>query len=221
MKGRVLRKDFLEEGEKCVICNKTLKSGKGYYVQIERKDFVLLGFAGKECAKKIEKDLTKLPDLTHSLKTKRNVNQQKTEEEKQSQKAIEYLLLRQDKLKNYRFENGKRSVFRKDLENYKKAYDESGILEEDEIEHLLNIEKKVPPIIGYENLSICYAYEYKIRLALKHIKPEKQAYLKSKLAFLKNNCFLKKEDLVGIERWFENIEDEELRSCKIGDFITA
>lgn len=218
IRGYIIHKDFSRGEQRCILCNRELKANKSYYGYIYKDDKRLYGFFGKSCAEKIFSNLKHLPDLTKSLKiktTKEEVRPLSPKEEK----AISYLLLRQDKLKDFKAFEGRESLYRKDLEEYRKNYVEYGSLEDEEVEHILNIEKKVPRVLGLENLLVCYAYAYKIELALSYIKEDRRAYLQSKLDFLKNNCFLSKRDIEGIEKWFDRIKDKEIKEGEIGEFV--
>ncbi|HEF3576869.1 TPA: hypothetical protein R9125_001650, partial [Campylobacter jejuni] len=72
--------------------------------------------------------------------------------------AIEYVVLRQSKMKKFK----KANYFI--LNDYYKEYLKTNILSPNSIKHIINIEKKAPLQFKLENLLTCYAYEYKIYL---------------------------------------------------------
>lgn len=218
VRGYIIHKDFSRGEQRCVLCHRELKANKAYYGYIYNNREREYGFFGKSCAEKIFKNLKTIPDLTKSLKIK-TIQEEVRPLSPKEERAISYLLLRQEKLKDFKAFEGKEVLFRKDLEEYKKAYMEYGTLEEEEIEHITNIEKKVPRVLGLENLLVCYAYAYKIELAISYTKEDRRSYLQSKLDFLKNNCYLHKKDIEGIKKWFDKIEDKEIREGEIGDFV--
>ncbi|ANV97733.1 hypothetical protein BBW65_02445 [Helicobacter enhydrae] len=214
------KKDFVPPNTKSICNNRTLTSGKAYFL-FDKDTGKFFGYAGKECVSQYTNtDLSTIPDLTKSLlvnfekniKTVGNkTNHQSVNKNKDRADAITYLLLRQEVMSEF---NGiKYDV----LENYYKTYMKSLELLDDAVRHILNIEKKLPKF-RLNHLLTCYAYEYKIGVAMEYVAEEKKEFLKSIQSHLRNHYTLSKEQINGLKKWFQFIKCKEIREAKLQRF---
>ncbi|EHF4516253.1 hypothetical protein NOJ13_001401, partial [Campylobacter coli] len=203
--------------------DRLLTSGKAYYLHYKDNN-KFCGYAGKECAKqKCNNDLNAIPDFTKSLisnfkkETKIIQGKKHTHRANLSKSdismAIEYVVLRQSKMKKFK----KANYFI--LNDYYKEYLKTNILSPNSIKHIINIEKKAPLRFKLENLLTCYAYEYKILLALKSIPSNKRTYLSSILSNLRKYYTLTDRQINGVERWFKKIRNKEVAEAKLKKFL--
>ncbi|HEC1746082.1 TPA: hypothetical protein R1699_000418 [Campylobacter lari] len=218
------KKDFVTPNTKSICKNKALTSGKAYYLYYENSN-ELYGYAGKECTmQNCYNDLNTIPDFTKSLisNSKKDTNISKNRfgcayntnlNINDISMAIEYVVLRQDKLKE--FEKANYCI----LNDYYEEYLKTNTLSFNSIKHILNIEAKSPLKFKLDNLLTCYAYEYKILLALKDIPMDKRAYLISILSNLRQYYTLTDKQIEGLKEWFKRIENKEIREVKLKKFL--
>ncbi|HEB9333213.1 TPA: hypothetical protein RZK42_001030 [Campylobacter coli] len=217
-----VKKDFVVNA-KSVCQDRPLTSGKAYYLYYKDGNR-FCGCAGKECAtQKCNNDLNTIPDFTKSLisnfkketkiiQDKKHIHETNLSKNDVSM-AIEYVVLRQSKLK--KFEKANYFI----LNDYYKEYLKTNTLSPNSIKHIINIEKKAPLQFKLENLLTCYAYEYKILLALKSIPNNKRTYLASILSNLRKYYTLTDGQINGVERWFKKIRNKEVAEAKLKKFL--
>lgn len=223
--GKIIarKKDFVTPNTKSICKNKALTSGKAYYLYYENSN-ELYGYAGKECAmQNCYNDLNTVPDFTTSLisNSKKDTNASKNRfgytytnsNTNNISMAIEYVVLRQYKLKE--FEKSNYCV----LNDYYEEYLKTNTLSLNSIKHILNIEAKSPLKFKLGNLLTCYAYEYKILLALKDIPINKRTYLISILSNLRQYYTLTDKQIEGLKEWFKRIKSKEIREAKLKKFL--
>ncbi|MBK2001086.1 MULTISPECIES: hypothetical protein [unclassified Campylobacter] len=218
-----VKKDFVAFNTKSVCQDRLLTSGKAYYLYYKDSN-KFYGYAGKECARqKCNNDLNIIPDFTKSLisnfkkETKIIQNSKHIYETNLNKNdisiAIEYVVLRQSKLK--KFEKANYFI----LNDYYKEYLKTNTLSLNSIKHVINIEKKAPLQFKLENLLTCYAYEYKILLALKSTPRNNRAYLISILSNLRKYYTLTDRQINGVEEWFKKIRNKEVAEAKLKKFL--
>ncbi|EAJ5701181.1 hypothetical protein I4Q68_001622 [Campylobacter lari] len=219
-----VKKDFIAFNKKSFCQDRLLTSGKAYYLHYKDNN-EFCGYAGKECVRqKCSNDLNTIPDFTKSLisnsKKDTNVSENRfgctyntNTNINDISMAIEYVVLRQDKLKE--FEKANYCV----LNDYYEEYLKTNTLSLNSIKHILNIEAKSPLKFKLDNLLTCYAYEYKILLALKDIPMDKRAYLISILSNLRQYYTLTDKQIEGLKEWFKRIENKEIREAKLKKFL--
>jgi len=141
---KIIKKDFVnEDTESYCAKGHKLSSGTAYYM--ESKDGKIY-FGGKQCAGTHgTNDLKDVPDLTKSLvslgtgtQTSGGNGSGVTEEKKKSL-AISYLLLREELLNEFTL--NKKPLSHKVLNKYYNHYTEHNSLNENQINHILNLEK--------------------------------------------------------------------------------
>ncbi|MFG5140124.1 hypothetical protein O8I32_07440 [Campylobacter lari] len=218
-----VKKDFIAFNKKSFCQDRLLTSGKAYYLYYKDNN-EFCGYAGKECVRqKCSNDLNTIPDFTKSLisNSKKDTNVSENRfgctyntniNTNDISMAIEYVVLRQDKLKE--FEKANYCV----LNDYYEEYLKTNTLSLNSIKHILNIEAKSPLKFKLDNLLTCYAYEYKILLALEYIPQEKREYLTDILAKLRKYYTLTHDQVCGLKKWFENIRHNEIRDAKLKEF---
>ncbi|EPE7141548.1 hypothetical protein ACSOXU_001323 [Campylobacter jejuni] len=218
-----VKKDFIAFNKKSFCQDRLLTSGKAYYLHYKNNN-KFCGYAGKECVRqKCSNDLNTIPDFTKSLisnfkketkiiqgkKHTHGINLSKSD----ISMAIEYVVLRQNKLKKFK----KANYFI--LNNYYKEYLNTNTLSLNSTKHILNIEAKAPLHFKLENLLTCYAYQYKILLALKNIPINKREYLISILSNLRQYYTLTDKQIEGLKEWFKRIKNKEIREAKLKKFL--
>ncbi|MBK1972474.1 hypothetical protein JG677_00065 [Campylobacter sp. TTU-622] len=220
-----VKKDFIAFNKKSFCQDRLLTSGKAYYLHYKDNN-KFCGYAGKECVKqKCSNDLNIVPDFTKSLisnfkketkiiQGKKHIHRANLSKSDISM-AIEYVILRQSKMKKFK----KANYFI--LNDYYKEYLKTNTLSLNSIKHILNIEEKAPLKFKLDNLLTCYAYEYKILLALKNIPINKRAYLISILSNLRQYYTLTDKQIEGLKEWFKRIKNKEIAEAKLKKFLYA
>jgi len=225
----VIKKDFVDETTKSFCGNRPLSSGKAYYMLDTNGT---IHYAGKQCAEENSNtDLSQIPDLTKSLISnhegshsgggstggdKENIDLTKS-------KAITYLILREEKLINYKCDGV--SVSYSQLNKYFQKYINDNELSKDEINHIINLEKysasKINKKMSLNNLSTCYTYEYILNRILSYLKDNNKPieYVEGLVKYLKEHCFLSDKQVDGLEQWLQYLPDE-LRTSKRKKFTT-
>ena len=211
MEYRPLRKDLTPNLKKCHFCGKRLTSLSAYILlEVETGKEV---YTGPICAKQhITKgyELSKVPDLTlhttyektatpgtEKKETKRSIPT--STEPSMSKRAIQYLILREVKLKD-----PMRTSYPV-LKQYYEKYLESELTEED-IDHIINLEAKAPEKYKLANLIKCYNYLFWIDVALEGIPEEKAGFLKSIRSTLIFKGKISEQQIVAVNKWLENIK---------------
>lgn len=223
----VVKKDFVSPETKSLCQNKQLTSGKAYFLCKSMESPIVYEFAGKECVKKYTNmDLSTIPDFTKSL----IVNFEKEELNKKricgeyldkqgsmskSAVALTYLILRQDKLRDFK------NISHDKLRVYYQEYLDTQKLSNDAIVHILNIEKcaKTPPKLKLNNLLTCYAYKYKMHSALEYVSSEGKVFILSLLTSLRTYYHLTEKQILGLLKWFQHIPHKEFRESKIKNWL--
>lgn len=227
-----IKKDFVnEETESYCGKGRKLSSGKAYYLKDSRG---LIHYGGKQCAEMlVTNDLSQIPDLTKSLIARREgqVNEgqtnssQKKQHDLEKSKAIAYLLLREEKLFEYKFKN--RSLSYEVLKDYYTEYKDSLDLPSEAISHILNIERRSSEFskrYSLKNLSTCYAYQYILERTLDTLTKKENhegiRYVNDLLngdKGIKHFCSLTKEQITGLSKWLQFLP-QDLREARLRSF---
>ena len=203
-----LRKDLTEATEKCRFCPNNLSSLTAYVLQDEITHEIF--YAGPTCARKNAKNgdsLSILPDLTKftlphdkghagNHGSRSGNGRADTSLEK---KALEYLILREQKL--HREINCSYSVLKKYMEKLKISK-----LEETEIQHILNIEKKAPENLRLNNLQLLYNALFWIDVGIELLPSDKNDFLKGVRVAITKRKEITPKQKEGVNKWLENIE---------------
>ncbi len=166
---KLIRKDFLDQNQKCIFCSSPLSTGVAYFLEDKSKNKIV--YAGKTCCKKELKidNFNEIPDFTRFKKTSKDATHHNLHlkyeniediKNKTSRKktALEYLLLREEILE---IPNLKYHILT-DIYAISKIRE----LESSEIEHIINIEKNAPKKLKLFNLLKVYSYLYHLKIAL-------------------------------------------------------
>ncbi|SBT60896.1 Uncharacterised protein [Plesiomonas shigelloides] len=224
---KIIKKDFVNENTEsyCAKGHK-LSSGTAYYMLA---DDGTVYYGGKQCALTHGvNDLKDVPDLTKSLVSLGTHNTSgggsggggtATEEQKKSL-AIAYLLLREELLNDFTL-NGT-SLSYATLNKYYNSYRETGDLIDEQVNHILNIERystnSINPRLSLKNLSTCHAYKFILDRTEAHL--EKKAgidFVNSLRRILKSNCYLSKGRVDGLSKWIQFLPHD-LRKAKLKNF---
>lgn len=207
MSYKPLRKDLTEFTTKCHFCPKQLSSLKAYVLQnLETNEIV---YAGPVCAKRNISNsytLNNVPDFTKfTLPNGSNTGGSTGDKITTTQvvdlnkKAVEYLVLRENKLaKEF-------NCSYKILKNYYTKYVKEN-LDAKEIQHIINIERKSPHNLKLQTLQKCYNYLFWIDVAMSKLPIEKRTFLKSIRSYILKNRKLKEQQLKGLNNWLEFIK---------------
>ena len=214
MSYRPIRKDLIDGKQKCHFCSHPLSSLKAYILEnTETKEIVN---AGSKCAKDnidSQYKLELIPDFTRytlamnereSDIVKSGQNSERTDnstiEEINHKKAIEYIELREIKLsKDF---NTSYPI----LKNYYHKYLNSK-LENSEIDHILNIERKAPEDLKLVNLQKCYNYIFWIDVAIGKLKDKPDEFFKGVRSYLVRNRRITNIQKVALNNWIANLSD--------------
>lgn len=206
MPFKPLRKDLTETSRRCDFCPKFLTSLKAYVLEDEETGRTL--YAGPVCAKNNvgSYSLTGIPDLTKF--TMPNGDGENSgggigfsgggSVVDPRQKALEYLLLREEKLAHVM--NTSYSVLEKYYIKTKKEE-----LTENEVRHINNIEAKAPEKLKLLNLQKCYNYLFWLNVGIEKLATEKADYLRSVRNNLINNLEISQNQKIGVNNWLVNI----------------
>lgn len=228
---KILRKDFVPEDTESYCGGRRLSSGTAYYMQDSNGK---IHFGGKQCAEKHgENDWRDVPDLTMALKslTTHTVENSQTNHSKKATsskddrklKALDYLILRAVKLKDFSIEKRKLSYTK--LDEYYLLYQENGELDDDIITHILNMEnyakEKINRRLSLPNLLTCYAYKYILERVLVHLQKkgnnEGEQFITSLQSYLSTHCYLTEKQISGLKNWLQFLP-KELREAKLESF---
>ncbi len=228
-----IKKDFVnEETESYCGKGRKLSSGKAYYL---RDANGVIHFGGRQCAElHAANDLSQIPDLTKSLIARhegqpnggKNISLRDNQQhDLEKPKAIAYLLLREEKLSEFRFKN--RPLSYEVLKNYYFEYKDSLDLTSKAVSHILNIERKSMTVnkrYSLKNLSTCYAYKYILERTLDAlIKNENQKGIKYVNDLINGEkgimqfCSLTEEQITGLSKWLQFLP-QDLREARLRKF---
>lgn len=208
-----LRIDLTDSIEKCHFCPKLLRSYKTRVLEnIETGEIVN---AGPTCASKYIAEgynLKDIPDLTRctrtietrnsSTKRKNSVSSAKKEIDQQRQRAIEYILLREVKLRNVR-----KNISYKPLYDYYRKYLTTELTDND-IRHINNIEAKSPDSFKLDFLQQAYNAYFWIDIALKKLSATvDKSFLESIKKWIESGNKLTELQLTAINNWLKNLDE--------------
>lgn len=177
-----LKIDFVPENTLSYCKNKDLTSGKAYYMEDSLGNIV---YGGKICAEKYAtNDLLIIPDLTKSLVKKNSYTgtggttrggSRGIAIDHDKSNAISYLVLREEKLKNYPLLKKYSSSKITELYN---NYILNNDLTDDEVKRVFfyenNSANNFDRRLSFKNLLTCYAYEYIFDRALELLYSKKK-----------------------------------------------
>lgn len=225
-----IKKDFVHEYTESV-CGKgkKLSSGKAYFLKNSDGNIV---YGGEKCAKELSNtNLRRIPDFTKSLisnqeSTKKgsgNKGSNQSQYDTNKSRAITYVFLREEKLAKFRYFN--MSLSYSTLQKYYQSYQERNDLSDDEIRHILNIEKiasdKTQKRMSLQNLSTCYAYEYILERTLVYLEKNNNEdgikFINSLIKALYKYCRLTENQICGLSRWLQFLP-RDLREAKLKNF---
>jgi hypothetical protein len=207
MPFKPLRKDLTETSRRCDFCPKFLTSLKAYVLEEEGSGRI--AYAGPTCAKNniaASYSLVGVPDLTKF--TLPNTEGEGgsggtggsggSNSEDPNRKALEYLLLREEKLADAMHTSY--SALKK---YYIKSKTES--LTEAEIRHVNNIEAKAPEKFRLVNLQRCYSYLFWINVGIEKLPAEKKEFLSDIRRILVSDGGISQTQKVAVNKWLVNI----------------
>lgn len=201
-----LYRDLTEAAEKCHFCPNHLISLRAYVLRDVNSGAIV--YAGPDCAKKnIAPDirLQDLPDLTKYTDSANDKHGGGSgggggtiATHNDRKRAIEYLILREEKLGN---------VFNTSYPQLKTYNDKRQISEltDNEIKHINNIEANAPHAMKLIQLQKCYNYYYWIDVGIQRLGPPSDGYLKSIKAMLVKNHVIPPDKLKAINKWLKRI----------------
>lgn len=225
-----LKKDFVNENEKSYCKGRRLSSGTAYYLQKDNGEIV---YGGKQCAEEHSNtDLSQIPDLTKSLIARHdgatttggnNTGVNGTKNDTSKSKAISYILLREEKLSEFKYAN--KSLSYSILNQYYQTYKDNNDLSDDAVKHILNIEKKssenTKKKMSLQNLSTCYAYQYILERTLDYLEQKDNhdgiKYINGMIKGLHDYCSLTTNQINGLSKWLQFLP-EELKKAKLKEF---
>ena len=225
---KIIKKDFVNENTEsyCAKGHK-LSSGTAYYMKSEDGTIY---FGGKQCAEVHgTNNLKDVPDLTKSLISLGTGTQTAggngigVNEEQKKSLAISYLLLREELLNEFTLNNKPLSY--QILNDYYDYYIENSDLNENQINHILNLEsyssKKINTKLSIKNLSTCHAYKFILDRTEAHLsKSEKEdgiKFVQSLRNYLFTRCTLQPKQVIGLNNWIQYLP-KDLREAKLKSF---
>jgi len=201
---QVIRRDLTETTRKCDFCPQYLTSLKAYVL----KDLETgkLSYAGPTCA--INKagegstsgipDLTKFTLATNSREGGGSGGQGGAGENDPEKRAVEYLMLRENKLVNEL--KCSYSVLK---EYYEKL--NSQRLSGADVQHINNIAAKAPENLTPATLQRIYNYLFWIDVGINKLPPEKTDFLIGVRKTIVSKGKISEEQRLSMNRWLENI----------------
>lgn len=228
---RIIKKDFVDENTESY-CSKghKLSSGTAYYMQA--KDGTIY-FGGKQCAESNGRNSLKdVPDLTKSLVSLATTNGgsgggggggDKPATDQKKSLAISYLLLREELLHDFKLNGRPLSI--PSLTNYYISYQDIGDLSDQQINHILNIEKysvnNINSKLSLKNLSTCHAYKFILERTAAHLQQKNNidgvTFIDSLIRYLKSHCHLTEGQVKGLDKWIQFLPID-LRKAKLKSF---
>lgn len=204
-----LRKDLTDGNKKCHFCSKKLSSLKAYVLEdTENKEHV---YAGPTCTlKNIDSNvnLSSIPDLTKYTCTLNENNSDGggrgfgknpiTTQEENLKRALEYLELRENKLK---------ICFSKSYQVLSEYYmiSRQRELKDNEIKHILNIENKAPDNLKLKNLQKCYNYLFWIDVAIDLLREQDRDFLENIRQQIIVKLKISQSQKDAVNRWIQNL----------------
>ncbi|ASM38964.1 MAG: hypothetical protein SPI03_02865 [Campylobacter sputorum] len=220
----VVKKDFVLEYTKSYHYGKKLTSGKAYYLKDDNGNTY---YASKYYIDKyLNVDLSKIPDLTTSLismtTNENSINKTHTGNDNKfnhdKSNAITYIILRQEKLIEYNLSSYE------PLKKYYDKYISDGNLNDKDINHIINIEKRAKQRntkLSLYNLRTCYAYEFILKRTLNYLEQNQKTngvkFITSLISYLRKNYTLSENQIKGLENWLDYLP-KDLRETKLMNF---
>lgn len=207
MAFKPLRKDLTETTRRCDFCPKYLTSLKAYVLEEEGSGRI--AYAGPTCAKNnisLDYTLVGIPDLTRFTlpngegegSTSGNGESNGRSSEDPNRQALEYLLLREEKLAN------DMPTSYSILKNYY-IKSKTEALTDTEVRHINNIEAKAPEKFRLANLQKCYNYLFWINIGIEKLPAEKAVFLSDIRRVLVSNGEITQAQKVAVNKWLVNI----------------
>ena len=224
---RILKKDFVNEDTESYCGGRRLSSGTAYFMQTENGAIV---YGGKTCAEQHgDNDLRDVPDLTKSLIALRDGGNTVgghgggNGEERNYSLAVAYLLLREERLDEFRL-NGSSISYNK-LNEYYQYYQENRTLEESQVNHILNLEsyavQNIDAKLSLKNLATCHAYRFILSRIYAYLEGENNtdgmAFITSLQNYLSTRCTLTSGQVDGLRNWLPYLP-EGLREARLKEF---
>jgi len=228
---KIVKKDFVpEDTDSYCAKGHKLSSGKAYFMETGNGHIV---YGGKQCAEKHSNtDLSQIPDLTKSLVSRtegatRNdgitANRKNAHNNLDKPKAIAYIILREEKLISFQYRN--KSLSQVTLQKYYEKYKQGEDLSDDEVKHILNLEKiaakKTKAKMSLKNLSTCYAYQYLLERTLVYLDIKNNTagitFVNSLINSLHDYCSLTNKQIEGLARWLQFLP-KDLAESKLKQF---
>ncbi len=223
---RYIRRDFYRG--KCFFCPKAITSGVAFFVTDGQHEYP----AGPNCAKRYaEGEGSSYPDLTRGALVvddgspgtdgERSGISSGRRAQNEWQTAVEYVLLRMDKLGDWRW-----AAHAKLLPALVAIRE--GTLTTDlvgDVQRIITWARRSAPALAPEHVSAVYACRRTIEHLIEILKPEKRAYLQSRLGELQARGYIPGHYLQGTQNWitpqwknvrlrtatFAQIEEEDLK----------
>lgn len=200
------RLDFVPVGTKCFHCQRTLRSGTGYWVKF--KDGSEQPFGGTCVLKYFPKEKTAVHNFTRATGT--NIGEAGGKDEGLAKTAYlppaeeEYLRLRYERLEGFSIPG-----FALLDAIYSKM--QSGGLDDTDRRFVRKIMDKMlssPKGQGLspENLQACYAYSHCLNQAVGHLPEEKREYLQKLMVDLKKRLYLTAGQIEAANKWLAKIK---------------
>lgn len=207
MTFKPLRKDLTETTRRCDFCPNYLTSLKAYV--LEEEESGRIAYAGPTCAKNnISSDYTLagIPDLTRFTQSNEEGEGRAggsggasgSSSEDPSRQAIEYLILREEKLVN------DMHTSYSTLKGYYIKYKKEPLIDA-EICHIDNIEAKAPEKLRLSNLQKCYNYLFWIDIGIEKLPAGKTKFLSDVRRSLVNSGKITQAQKVAVNKWLVNI----------------
>lgn len=219
----VVKKDFVPEYTKSYHYGKKLTSGKAYYLKDDNGNTY---YASKYYVDKyLNVDLSKIPDLTTSLISmtvnENSINKTHTENRNKfnhdKSNAIAYIILRQEKLTQY-------NLSYEPLKKYYDKYISDGNLDDKDINHIINIEKRAKQSdskLSLYNLRTCYAYEFILKRTLNYLEQNQKIdgvkFINSLIFYLRKNYTLSENQIKGLQNRLHYLP-KDLKESKLMNF---
>ena len=206
MSYRALRKDLTETTRKCDFCENYLTSLKAFV--LEDVNTGSIAYAGPTCAKNNLGEnftLSGIPDLTRFTlsdavrETGSGGGKGGVKILDPARLAVEYLILREEKLKDEM--NTSYSVLRGYYDSLKYRS-----LSESDVRHINNIEARSPENLKLVSLQRCYNYLFWIDVGINKLPGDRADFLKSVRKALINDGRISEAQKEGVNKWLSNID---------------
>ena len=224
---KILKRDFVPTGT-ISISKRELTSGKAYFLQENENEDIK--YASKDYIKENypNYDYNSIIDLTKGLiKTfnhKTGVNGGSGGNDPVDIKTRDlnivhtYLILTQEKMRNFNGYNRNRHP--DEVKILLAVYNDICLnkeLSQSQIDSVLKLEKNKKRY-SLKNLYACYAYEYKIQIAIEILRKNKsEGYMIGMLDALHTFLYLTEGQVEGMKKWFKNLP-KDLKETKFMEF---